>query len=453
VRFSFAPQLKMLTRLPAVGRSRVLRRRSWIAGAALGSALALAPAGETAHTPLSEGPAVAQAVALQVIVTGRNGRVHVSGGADCDVTQTRDNGQSCFYQVPDGSQVTLTPATAVGFVGWSVFECPGTGACTITVDSARTVVATFTPTSLTVVLAGADDTDTVKSSDGRISCSGFDTCTNRQFPAFAEVTLTAAPANKFDRWNGACQEAGRTPTCTLLLSGDDVVGAKFTDTTEVPFIIPPRQDATLRVLIEPAAEGLVKSSRSRLSESIACSPTCSARFEQGEMPTLTAEGVDGSSFVEWQGASPYCTSNPTCRFPAFRTTSVKAVFRLPGRCERRQAGTAGADRLTGGAGGDTLVGGRGNDRLSGLGGDDCLDGGAGNDVLNGGPGNDVLNGGPGADTLDGGPGADTLAGGPGRDVIVARDGVRDRISCGSGRDTARVDRVDRVSGCERVRKR
>jgi hypothetical protein len=384
--------------------------------------------------PPSLRPSVAQTAALQVIVTGKNGRVHVSGGADCDVTQTRDNGQSCFYQVAEGTKVTLTPASATGFVGWSVFECPGTGACTITVDSDRTVVATFTPTSLTVVLAGADDTDTVTSSDGRISCAGFDTCTNSQFPAFAEVTLTAAPASKFDRWNGACQEAGQTPTCTLLLSGDDVVGAKFTDTIETPFIIPPRQDATLRVVIEPPAEGVVKSSRSRLSESIACTPTCSASFEQGEMPTLTAEGVDGSSFVEWQGAAPYCTSNATCRFPAFRTTSIKAVFKLPGRCERRQAGTARADRLTGGPGGDTLVGGRGNDRLSGLAGDDCLYGGAGNDVL------------------DGGPGADTLVGGPRRDLLLARDGARDRVSCGPGFDTARVDRIDRVSGCERVRR-
>src|SRR5215467_2757899 len=84
--------------------------------------------------------ATAATVTLQVIVTGTDGHVAVSAGPDCDIVQTRDNGQSCLYSVTAGSEVTLTPATATGFVGWSVYECPGTGACTITVDSDRTVV-------------------------------------------------------------------------------------------------------------------------------------------------------------------------------------------------------------------------------------------------------------------------------------------------------------------------
>jgi hypothetical protein len=42
---------------------------------------------------------------------------------------------------------------------------------------------------------------------------------------------------------------------------------------------------------------------------------------------------------------------------------------------------------------------------------------------------------------------------PGNDVVPARDGVRDLIACGAGRDTAYVDRYDRVSGCEIVRRK
>jgi len=64
----------------------------------------------------------------------------------------------------------------------------------------------------------------------------------------------------------------------------------------------------------------------------------------------------------------------------------------------------------------------------------------------------VLDGGPGNDRITGGYDADRLHGGPGRDAIVAVDGRRDRVDCGPGRDTALVDRIDRVRNCERVRR-
>jgi hypothetical protein len=102
-------------------------------------------------------------------------------------------------------------------------------------------------------------------------------------------------------------------------------------------------------------------------------------------------------------------------------------------------GRAGADVLRGGAGHDALVGLAGNDLLSGLAGDDRLDGGAGDDVLAGGAGHDRLTGGSGGDRLDGGAGNDT---------IDARDGRRDTVVCGTGRDVVRHDPVDRLVGCE-----
>ena len=90
-------------------------------------------------------------------------------------------------------------------------------------------------------------------------------------------------------------------------------------------------------------------------------------------------------------------------------------------------GEAGADRLVGSAGrgdfGDRLAGGSGDDRISGR---------AGDDGINGGPGRDVLSGGSGTDS------------------IGARDGQRDRIACGKGRDRVSADRVDVLAGCERV---
>jgi hemolysin type calcium-binding protein/List-Bact-rpt repeat protein len=439
--------------LPSVAAARLL---------AIAFALALSAGVATAaearvRTP--SGPA--EEVTLELILTGNEGAVAVSGQPTCDVSDTRDNGRPCSYVVTSGQDLTLTPQ-GNGFVGWSVYECPGTGPCTIDVDSDRTVVATFTPTSLSVSVEGSDLLDAsgtpfvdgrVTSADGRVDCAGSNDCKSKSYPAFAEVVLTAAPAAEFERWSGACEEAGTAPTCTVLLSGDDVVGAKFRDDPDNPQLIPPRMRSQLRVTFEPAGAGTVRSSRSRFSEAIACDPECEARFQQGEKVTLEAVANEavGARFVEWRGGAPYCVSDATCRsFPAFNITSIRAVFAFPGPCERRRAGTRGRDLFDGGPGGDRFVGGAGADRLRGHDGDDCIDGGAGNDRLEGGNGNDRLNGGAGNDALVGGPGTDTIAGGAGNDVIAAQDGEPDTINCGAGRDTARVDRVDRVAGCERV---
>jgi hypothetical protein len=144
-------------------------------------------------------------------------------------------------------------------------------------------------------------------------------------------------------------------------------------------------------------------------------------------------------------------------------------------------GRAGGDTIHGRGGDDCLFGGPGADEVKGAGGDDLIRGGKGFDDLRGGPGEDRLNGGPGSDTIRGGGGADVIRGGrgndeirggggddriyagPGRDVvrggrgndwIDVRDGRRDRVICGRGRDTVLADRRDRVHrSCERVRRR
>jgi Ca2+-binding RTX toxin-like protein len=55
-----------------------------------------------------------------------------------------------------------------------------------------------------------------------------------------------------------------------------------------------------------------------------------------------------------------------------------------------------------------------------------------------------------ADRLTGTKGADVICGGGGIDVIFARDGKRDVIDGGPGRDTAYADKVDVVRHVEKV---
>lgn len=125
-------------------------------------------------------------------------------------------------------------------------------------------------------------------------------------------------------------------------------------------------------------------------------------------------------------------------------------------------GTEAVDELTGTSRSDVLMGHYGDDVLRGLRGIDVISGDVGNDAIYGGGGGDGLIGGSGKDTISGGDGNDVLVGGPdkdrllggaGDDHIYARDGERDVVKCGPGRDTAIVDDEDRVKGCERIRRK
>jgi fermentation-respiration switch protein FrsA (DUF1100 family) len=130
------------------------------------------------------------------------------------------------------------------------------------------------------------------------------------------------------------------------------------------------------------------------------------------LPVLERPGAAGGAVVE-----PGPQVVPEGAAPA---PGVDAA----GRCETgiESKGTRADERIVGSAGGDRLRGGGGNDRISGKGGDDCVRGNRGKDRLSGGGGNDRL---------------------------AARDGERERIRCGKGKDTAVVDRIDRVRGCEK----
>jgi Ca2+-binding RTX toxin-like protein len=109
-----------------------------------------------------------------------------------------------------------------------------------------------------------------------------------------------------------------------------------------------------------------------------------------------------------------------------RLTGVRRAFTSTGeRCT--VVGTNRADTLQGTRRDEIICGLGGNDTLRGLGGADILDGGLGND------------------RIVGGAGVDTLLGGAGDDLLDARDGKRDDVDGGPGRDRGRVDPKDWIS--------
>lgn len=132
---------------------------------------------------------------------------------------------------------------------------------------------------------------------------------------------------------------------------------------------------------------------------------------------------------------------------------------LSGRCANLLEGGGRLDILTGSEGGDRINGRSDQDVIFGLAGDDCLHGHSGADQIRGADGDDKLNGGSGNDRLEGGDGDDHLIGlrgrdhfsaGDGDDVINSRDGLREKVSCGSGEDRVIADLRDRLRDCESV---
>ena len=183
-------------------------------------------------------------------------------------------------------------------------------------------------------------------------------------------------------------------------------------------------------------------------------------LDDDETPPVTVPGPERVVTVEAPAPAP----PPAVRPP------------LPGRCSNpllgsvgddalvgtvfgdRIDGAAGADALVGRSGDDCLIGGPGNDWLNGAdgnddmrgdSGEDFLLGGRGNDIMVGGNGDDRLAGGDGNDVLSGGGGSNHIVGGSGADRINVKNGRKDTVDCGGGRDRASIDlRRDKTRGCE-----
>jgi hypothetical protein len=139
-------------------------------------------------------------------------------------------GTSCSASFPSGTAVTLTasPATGSTFSGWSGGGCSGTGSCIVTLSVATTVIATFTPQTVTLTVSKAGTgSGTVTSSPTGITCGV--TC-SASYASGTAVTLTATPSagSTFSGWSGGgCSGTG---SCIVTLSAATTVTATLTST-------------------------------------------------------------------------------------------------------------------------------------------------------------------------------------------------------------------------------
>jgi hypothetical protein len=176
---------------------------------------------------LPAGSCVAGTSAGHTLTVSRNG----SGSGTVTSSPAGINcGTTCSAFYSEGTTVTLTPTPDAGssFTGWSG-ACSGTGACTVTMDQARSVTATFDlipvvpPTHALTVAKNGTGSGTVTSSPPGINCGA--TC-SQTYTQGTVVTLTPTPTagSTFAGWSGDCTGTG---VCTVTMSQARSVTATF----------------------------------------------------------------------------------------------------------------------------------------------------------------------------------------------------------------------------------
>jgi hypothetical protein len=344
-----------------------------------------------------------QVLSTELSVSVAGGGKITGPGIDCpgDCTQS-------FSAFPQAQVVTLTaePAPGFAFSGWSGACTVSAPTCVVLMSDDRSVGATFVPSISSATLSVSVVGGGTVTGQG-IACPGdcSQTFVKQAGQPHAQVTLTATPNPGFELlWTGDC--TGSQPTCVVTMSLNRSVTATFIPDVSGGPVTPGN----------PANPGGGNPG----------TPGSPGGGAPGAPSPGTPQNPPPSSP---DVAAPPCTITGTPGNDVLRGTPGNDVI----------CGLGGNDVIVGRGGDDILVGAAGADRLKAGPGKDLLLGGAGRDRLEGGAGADVLEAGAGNDRLVGSAGADRLVGGKGADLLLARDGLRDRIDGGRGRDTARID--------------
>ena len=236
-------------------------------------------------------------------VSSGNGTITSSDG-------TINCGSVCSRAYYHDTPVTLTatPAANSLFTGWSG-ACAGTGTCTITMNQAKAVSATFTgPQRLIVTRQKLNKGDgTVTSSPAGIDCGK--TC-QTTVPLNTVIALNAAAAGKsvFAGWSGGCSGTGG---CTVTMAGSKAVQATFVGPYTLKVVKTSRKKGSGTVTSTPSG--------------INCGTLCTASYPANTEVTLQAIPAADSTFTGWTPATP-CPGTGTCKVTMGAAKTVGAIF-------------------------------------------------------------------------------------------------------------------------------
>jgi len=228
-------------------------------------------------------------------------------------------GDDCDQHYVFNTEVTLTATATPGssFWYWSGEGCSGNGECTVSMDRARNVTATFRSNIIVLYLLEATKSGTgagnITSFPEGIDCGDGDCA--KSFPADSEVTLTASAESGsiFSGWKGfPC--SGTSPTCVVTMNHAWAQDAEFTEDTTSP--------RELTVTIQDDALGHSGSVKSKPG-GIDCGTDCTELYPYKETVKLTATPGSDAVFVGWSGA---CTGSDSCTVYMTTSRQVTANF-------------------------------------------------------------------------------------------------------------------------------
>ena len=145
-------------------------------------------------------------------ITG-TGIVCDPAGTDC--TETYDYGTVVA--------LTATPATGHELSAWTD-ACTGTGPCSVTMDAAKTVGATFTIQRFTLTVTPPVN-GTITATGIVCDPAGTDCSETYDYGTVVALTATPATGHELSAWTGACTGTG---PCFVTVDANKTVGATFT---------------------------------------------------------------------------------------------------------------------------------------------------------------------------------------------------------------------------------
>jgi hypothetical protein len=231
---------------------------------------------------------------------GTGSVVSSPAGIACGATCSADFGKDTPVEL------TAEPDANSEFTGFSGGGCNGSPSptCTVTMDQARTVTATFVPKWTLTVTKPGSGSGSVISYPSRIECGA--TC-SAGYKEGTQVTLQATPdpSSVFAGFSGAC--AG-TQFCNVTMSEARTVTATFI------------ARRTLSVSMAGLGAGTVSSTPAGLS----CPGNCAFTVDDGVQLQLTAAPDASSTFSGFSGGG--CTGEPTCTLTMDQMRAVTARF-------------------------------------------------------------------------------------------------------------------------------
>ena len=368
---------------------------------------------------------------LTAAQTGNGRIVSTPAGIDC--------GTSCSADFTTGSTVTLVAIPEPGWTleGWTG-ACTGTGACTVTMDAARSVGADFLPPPPT-----AGETANLSHSRGTVLFELPGSTEFVELEGAAQVPI----GTKVDTTGGA---ADLTVSRGVTLDTSEFHAGLFTVLQPTPTALGELRLAGGSFLdCVPSVRALARKRPARKLWG-----NGKGRYRtRGRYSSATVRGTKWLtedlchatriSVLEGTVVVRDFVRNVDVTVRAGHSYRAEALPRSVRNAGCTVIGTSRRDFLRGTSGRDVICGLGGDDVLTGLAGNDRLIGGPGHDRLLAGHGDDVLLGNGGKDFLKGSFGHDVLEGGGGNDFMAAHDGGRgnDRLTGGPGRDLCYTDWV------------